>query len=115
MLALERGQIKQSYILGGQNATLKEMLTVIASLMARRAPTLKLPRIPLFPLAYAAEAVARVTGKEPFITADGLRMAKYRMFFTSAKADRALGYHARPFSEGIEGAVLWFKEAGYLR
>ena len=115
MLALERGQVNQSYILGGQNATLKEMLTVIASLVARKAPKLKLPRLPLFPLAYAAEAVARATGKEPFITADGLRMAKHRMFFTSAKAERALGYRTRPFSNGLEEAILWFKQSGYLR
>lgn len=115
MLALERGETKQSYILGGQNATLEEMLTVIAALVSRRAPGLKLPRIPLFPLAYAAEAVARFTGKEPFITADGLRMAKHRMFFSSAKAERALGYSARPFQQGVEGAVRWFEEAGYLR
>jgi len=101
--------------LGGQNATLKEMLTVIASLAARRAPRVRLPRMPLFPLAYAAEAVAMLTGKEPFITADGLKMAKHRMFFSSAKANRALGYSARPFSQGIEAAVLWFREAGYLR
>lgn len=115
MLALERGQTKESYILGGQNATLQEMLAVIASLASRKAPRVKLPRAPLFPLAYAAEAVARITGKEPFITADGLRMAKYRMFFSSAKAERALGYRARPFVEGIEGALLWFRKAGYLR
>jgi dihydroflavonol-4-reductase len=115
MLALERGQIGQSYILGGQDATLKEMLTIIASLAARRAPKVKLPRTPLFPLAYAAEAIARLTGKEPFITADGLKMAKYRMFFTSAKAERALGYRARPYAEGIAEAITWFRQAGYLR
>ena len=115
MLALERGHIRQSYILGGQNATLEEMLSVIASLTGRRAPRVKLPRTPLFPLAYAAEAVASVTGKEPFITADGLKMAKHRMFFSSAKAERELGYSARPFSQGVEGALRWFREAGYLR
>ena len=115
LLALERGKTGQSYILGGQNATLKEMLTAIALLAGRRAPTLRLPRGPLFPLAYAAEAVARLTGKEPFITADGLKMAKYLMFFTSAKAERELGYRARPFSRGLEEALLWFREAGYLR
>jgi len=115
LLALERGKTGQSYILGGQNATLKEMLTAIALLAGRRAPTLRLPRGPLFPLAYAAEAFARLTGKEPFITADGLKMAKYLMFFTSAKAERELGYRARPFSRGLEEALLWFREAGYLR
>ena len=114
-LALEHGRTKESYVLGGQNATLQEMLAAIASLTARSAPKLKLPRMPLFPLAYAAEAVARMTGKEPFITADGLRMAKHRMFFSSAKAERALGYSARPFSRGVEEALRWFKEAGYLQ
>jgi len=115
MLALERGQTGQSYILGGQDVTLKEMLAVIASLAARRAPRVRLPRTPLFPLAYAAEAIAMLTGKEPFITADGLKMAKHHMFFTSAKAQRDLGYSARPFSRGIEDAVQWFRAAGYLK
>jgi dihydroflavonol-4-reductase len=115
MLALERGQTGQSYTLGGQNATLKEILTVIASLAGRSPPRVRLPRMPLFALAYAAEAVAKLTGKEPFITADGLKMAKYRMFFSSAKAERALGYSARPYRHGIEEALLWFRQAGYLR
>jgi dihydroflavonol-4-reductase len=115
MLALERGQIGHSYTLGGQNATLKEMLTIIAALAGRRAPWVRLPRRPLFPLAYAAEMVARMTGKEPFITADGLKMAKYRMFFDSSKAENALGYRARPYRDGIEQALIWFRQAGYLR
>ena len=64
---------------------------------------IKLPRAPLFPLAYGAEAVARVTGKEPFLTADALRMSRYRMFFSSAKAKRELGYTARPYQRRPEG------------
>jgi dihydroflavonol-4-reductase len=66
-------------------------------------------------LAYAAEGIARLTGKEPFITVDGLRMAKHRMFFSSAKAERELGYRARPYRAGIEDAILWFRQAGYIR
>ena len=97
------------------NVVVGTVLAAIASLTARSAPKLKLPRMPLFPLAYAAEAVARMTGREPFITADGLRMAKHRMFFSSAKAERGLGYSARPFSRGVEDALRWFREAGYLR
>ncbi|HEY4265048.1 MAG TPA: hopanoid-associated sugar epimerase [Micropepsaceae bacterium] len=115
MLALEKGAKGESYILGGQDATLKEMLTIIAALSGRRAPRVKLPRGPLFPMAYAAEAVARLTGKEPFITADGLKMAKYRMFFSSAKAATTLGYRARPYAQGLEEAFVWFRQAGYLR
>ncbi|MCX7361365.1 MAG: NAD-dependent dehydratase, partial [Alphaproteobacteria bacterium] len=76
---------------------------------------IKLPRGPLFPLAFAAEAVARFTGKEPMLTLDGLRMSRYRMFFTSAKAERELGYRSRPYQEGVADALTWFREAGYLR
>ncbi len=115
VLALERGQIGQSYILGGQNVTLKDILAVVASLAGRRAPRLRLPRTPLFPVAYAAEAAARVTGNEPLITADGLRMAKHHMFFTSLKAERELGYRSRPYALGIADAIEWFRLRGYLR
>ena len=113
--ALEHGRIGETYILGGQDVTLKDLLAVIAQFAGHRAPRLRLPRQPLFPLAYAAEAIAYLTGKEPFITADGLRMAKYRMFFSSAKAERELGYKARPYASGIEDAIRWFRHAGYIR
>lgn len=115
ILALERGRIGQNYILGGQDVTLKDLLAVIAQCTGRQPPRWRVPRQPLFPLAYGAEAIARLTGKEPFITADGLRMAKYRMFFSSAKAERELGYKARPYKLGIEDAILWFRQAGYIR
>jgi dihydroflavonol-4-reductase len=115
ILALERGRIGETYILGGQDVALQDLLGVIAQFAGRQAPRVRLPRQPLFPLAYAAEAIARLTGKEPFITADGLRMAKHRMFFSSAKAERELGYKARPYGLGIEDAILWFRQAGYIR
>jgi dihydroflavonol-4-reductase len=49
------------------------------------------------------------------LTLDGLRMAKNKMFFSSAKAERELGYRARPYREGIADAIAWFRQAGYLR
>lgn len=113
-LALERGRIGENYILGGADVTLAQMLADIAALAGRRAPTVKLPRGPLFPLAFAAEAVARVTGKEPFLTADALRMSRYQMYFSSAKAVRELGYAARPYREGLNDAYAWFAANGYL-
>jgi dihydroflavonol-4-reductase len=94
---------------------LEAMLGDIAFLAGRRAPRVKLPRAPLFPLAWGAEAVARITGKEPFLTADALRMSRYRMFFSSEKARRELGYNARPYREGLKDALSWFSEQGYLR
>ena len=100
-LALEKGRIGENYILGGEDVRLEAMLGDIAQLSGRKAPTLKLPRGPLFPLAYGAEAVARLTGKEPFLTADALRMSRYHMFFSSDKAKAELGYTARPYGEGL--------------
>ncbi|MGH6611128.1 MAG: hopanoid-associated sugar epimerase, partial [Burkholderiaceae bacterium] len=78
-------------------------------------PLTKLPRTLLFPLAAAAEMVAQRTGREPFITLDGLRMAKYRMFFSSSKAARELGFRARPYVEGLRDAIEWFVHAGYIK
>jgi dihydroflavonol-4-reductase len=91
------------------------MLGDIAFLSGRKAPTLKLPRAPLFPIAWGAEALARITGKEPFITADALRMSRYRMFFSSEKAQRELGYTVRPYREGLRDSLSWFQENGYLK
>lgn len=114
LLALERGETGQRYILGGENLSLRDMLAEIARLTDRPAPRIRLPRGPLYPLALAAEAVARMTGKEPLLTIDALRMSRYRMFFTSARAERELGYRHRPAREGVADAVAWFREAGRL-
>jgi dihydroflavonol-4-reductase len=56
-----------------------------------------------------------LTGKEPFATRDGLRMARHYMFFDDAKARRELGYTSRPYREAIADAIAWFKQAGYVR
>ena len=115
LLALDKGRIGENYILGGADVALQTMLGDIAFLSGRRAPTLKIPRGPLFPLAWGAEALARITGKEPFLTVDALRMSRYRMFFSSQKAQRELGYTARPYQEGLKDALTWFRDNGYLK
>ncbi|WP_338666036.1 hopanoid-associated sugar epimerase [Pararoseomonas sp. SCSIO 73927] len=114
LLAFERGRIGERYILGGQDVSLQAFLAEVARLTGRPAPRVKLPRGPLYPLAWGAEAVARMTGKEPILTVDALNMSRYRMFFTSAKAERELGYTARPWQEGVSDAIAWFRGAGYL-
>ncbi len=115
LAAMDRGRIGERYILGGQDVALGQMLTDICALAGRRPPWGKIPRAPLFPLAYAAEAVAKVTGKEPFVTADALRMAKYRMYFSSAKARDELGFTARPYKEALSDALDWFREQGMVK
>ena len=113
--ALERGALGERYILGGDDALLAQILSDIAAIVGRTPPRLRLPRAPLYPLAAAAEAMAWATGREPMLTLDGLRMSKKRMFFTSAKAKRELGYRPRPHVEGLRDAIDWFRSVGYLR
>ena len=115
LLALEHGQIGERYILGGDNVTLRHLLDEIAAMTGRRAPWMKLPLWPLYPLARAAEAVAQVTGKEPFMTVDGLKMSRNRMFFSSAKAERELGYRPGPHLPALRAALDWFGREGYLK
>ena len=115
LTAMDQGRVGERYILGGQNVSLRQMLAAIAGLTGRKPPTVGLPRAPLYPLAYVAEAIARLTGKEPFVTVDALKMASHHMFFTSAKAERELGYAARPYTEALTDALAWFGEAGYLK
>ena len=98
LAAWQQGRIGERYILGGQNVLLGDMLREIARLVGRAPPRLRLPRRLIFPIAYGAEAIAYFTGREPFVTTTGLRLAKDRMFFSSAKAERELGYHARPYT-----------------
>ncbi len=112
-LAFERGKIGERYILGGTNLALGEILEIVAACANHPAPKVKLPRLPLFPFAWAAEAMAYVTRKEPMLTADGLRMAKKKMYFMSAKAERELGYAPRPARQAIEDAIVWFRANGY--
>lgn len=115
LAALRRGVIGERYILGGTNVSLANMLTDIAAIVGRRAPRLRIPRAVGILAAYAAEAMARVSGKEPLATLDGIRMAKHRMYFTAAKAERELGFRARPYREGLADAIGWFRQAGYLK
>jgi dihydroflavonol-4-reductase len=114
VLALEKGRVGESYILGGENVSLREMLVAIAEIAGRSPPRFRLARAPLFPLAFAAETVARLTGKEPFLTRDALRMAGHHMFFSSARAQRELGYRSRPYRAALEDAIAWYSAAGYL-
>ena len=113
--ALERGRIGERYILGGDNVLLGDMLADIARLVGRRAPTLKLPRTMLYPIAYGAELLGRLRGVEPFITSDGLRMARHHMFFDDSKARCELGYASRPYVEGLTDAIAWFRAHGHLK
>jgi dihydroflavonol-4-reductase len=115
LLAFERGTPGRRYILGGENLTLNEILNRVASMTGRPAPKLRLPHNLILPLAYFLEGWARLIGsKEPRVTANGVRLAKKRMYFSSKRARYELGYQARPVDEALQDAVDWFLRNGYL-
>jgi dihydroflavonol-4-reductase len=115
LAALRNGRIGERYVLGGQNVELRKVLGDIATLVGRPAPRIRLPRRILFPYAYLSEGFAAVTGREPMATLDSLRMAKYYMYFSSAKAERELGYTARPYREALQDSIAWFRANGRLK
>lgn len=115
LLAEEKGRVGERYILGGENLTLGEILRLIASVVGRKPPTIQVPAALVWPVAVIEEALGRLIGREPFATREGLRMARHKMFFSSAKAERELGYHPRPAREGLADAVAWFRQAGMAR
>lgn len=114
LLALRHGRPGERYILGGEDVMLAQLLADIAGMVGRKAPTTRLPYALVFPIAFLSEQVARVTGKAPLATMDGVRMSKYRMFFSDAKARAELGYTSRPYREAIADALRWFRQAGYM-
>ena len=109
LLACARGKTGERYILGGENRTLAEILHDIAAYTDRRPPTVRLPHGLIMPVAAGAETWARIfrTG-EPFVTMDGIRMARKHMFFSAAKAEKELGYSARPVTDALQDAIDWF-------
>ena len=113
-LALERGTVGEKYILGGENLFLRDLLALIAAVAGRRAPRVKLRHDILWPLAIGMEATARLTGVAPMVSRDHLKMARKRMFFSSAKAIAELGYQPRPARAAVEDAVGWFRANGMV-
>jgi dihydroflavonol-4-reductase len=114
-LALERGAVGQRYILGSENLMLGELLALVARSVGRKPPTIRLPMGLVWPIAVGAEAVAKLTGIEPMVTRDHAKMARTRMFFSSAKAQRDLGYAPRGAAAAVGDAVAWFRQVGMLR
>lgn len=109
VLALEQGRTGECYILGGEDMTTQTLLGLVAEAAGRKPPRIKLPIASLYPLAACSELLARVAGIEPIVTRDVLAMARKKMFFSSDKARRELGYAPRPAREAVVDAVAWFR------
>jgi dihydroflavonol-4-reductase len=115
LAAAEKGRLGERYILGGENMSLAEILAAVCRAVGKRPPWLRLPHGALIPVAIGAEMAARITGRQPLITLDAVRMSRKRMYFSSEKAARELGYRPRPARDAIVDAVTWFRANGYLK
>ncbi len=113
LLAHARGEVGRRYILGGENMTLREILAEVARLCGRPPPRVRIPHGVVMPLAWGSHLWAWLSGGEPAIPVDGVRMARKRMFFSSARAERELGYAPRPATQAIADALAWFDAHGY--
>jgi dihydroflavonol-4-reductase len=112
--AFEKGQSGERYILGGENLTLKQILDKLGAITGLPSPTIKIPYV----VALAAGVVdevftGRIMGKEPRATIDAVRMGKKKMFVTSAKAERELGWRQVTVDNALQRAVDWFRANGY--
>jgi dihydroflavonol-4-reductase len=105
ILALLQGRTGESYILGGENLMLSDIVGMIATMAGRSPPRVKLPITPLMPIAAVMEFWSKRTGTDPLMTRDMLRMARRLMFFSSAKAIAALGYAPRPAAVAVRDAI----------
>ncbi|MFI5107898.1 MAG: hopanoid-associated sugar epimerase [Terriglobales bacterium] len=112
--AAEKGRRGERYILGGEDLTLKQILDRLAAITGLPSPKVKLP----YAVALAAGAVDTLftgvlLGREPRVTLDSVRMGRKKMFASSAKAERELGWKVVPVDDALRRAVEWFRAHGY--
>jgi dihydroflavonol-4-reductase len=112
--ALEKGKSGERYILGGENLTLKQILDKLGAISGLPSPNVKLPYF----VAYIAGALdetvtGRLLGREPRATVDTVRMGKKKMWASSGKAERELGWKTLPADAALRRAVEWFRTNGY--
>ena len=112
--AFEKGRSGERYILGGENLTLKQILDKLAQITGLPSPKVKLPYIFAFATGVIDEAITgRMLKKEPRATVDTVRMGRKKMFASSAKAERELGWKIVAVDDALRRAVEWFRSNGY--
>jgi dihydroflavonol-4-reductase len=113
--ALEKGKAGERYILGGEDLTLKQILDKLAKITGLPSPTVKLPYVFAFVAGVVDEAITgRLLHREPRATVDTVRMGKKKMFASSGKAERELGWKIVPVEDALRRAVDWFRANGYV-
>jgi dihydroflavonol-4-reductase len=112
--ALEKGRPGECYILGGENLTLKQILDKLAAITGLPSPTIRVPYFVALATGVVDELfTGRILGREPRATIDAVRMGRKKMFVSSAKGERELGWKIAPVDDALHRAAAWFRENGY--
>jgi dihydroflavonol-4-reductase len=110
LLAEERGRVGERYILGGENWSLEQLLERLASISGRRPPRMRIPwAIALFAASIDNFVMGTLLRREPFIPIEGVRMARFKMYVSSEKARKELGYNPRPIEQALCEAVDYYR------
>jgi dihydroflavonol-4-reductase len=113
--ALTRGEPGRRYILGGENLTLKQILDRMAAITGLPSPRIRIPFAVAALYALFEEAyTGRIRGREPRATRDEVRMGRKKMFASSARAERELGFRVLPTEPAMRAAIEWFRAHGYV-
>ena len=113
--ALEKGKTGERYILGGEDLTLKQILDTLGDITGLPSPKIKLPYFFAFATGVIDEAfTGRLLKREPRATVDTVRMGKKKMFASSDKAVRELGWKIVAVEDALRRAVAWFRGHGYV-
>src|SRR6202011_1778299 len=112
--ALEKGRSGERYILGGENLTLKQILDKLGAITGLPSPRVRVPYFVALATGVVDEVVTgRILGREPRATIDAVRMGRKKMFVSSTKATRELGWKTVPVDDALRRAVEWFRANGY--
>jgi dihydroflavonol-4-reductase len=114
ILAAEKGRPGIRYIVGGENLTLKQMLDKLAAITGLPSPTVKVPHAVTLLAGVVDEFwTGHIRGQEPRVTIDAVRMGRKKMWVSSARAERELGYKFAPVDDCLRRAAEWFVANGY--
>jgi dihydroflavonol-4-reductase len=112
--ALTQGRPGQRYILGGENLTLKQILDRLSAITGIPSPKVRIPFAVAATYALVEEWVTgRIRGREPRATLEQVRMGRMKMFASSARAERELGFRVVPVEAAMRASVEWFRAHGY--
>lgn len=115
LLAMEKAVPGERYILGGENLTLKQILDRLSALTGLPSPRMKVPHAVALGFAVFDQFFTGVImRKEPRATIDAVRMGRKKMFASSGKAERDLGYKAGSVDDALRRAISWFQAHGYV-